>query len=196
MGLTVSLATPAALFRKMEREAYRAYHATSPLHAADHFYNFCITAASMRDYMREASGTASGRGPYDADWDEVSELVAAVEIANSSKHFSLRQKDGKAKQPRTRAVRRKASFRVPLYANASGELKIGDPERWTEISVTLEGGKALELHQFTESLLRYWKQYLLDHGFKVRRQSFRRLAGGPDHLVFRRKGSASATSAG
>lgn len=191
MRLTASLATPPALFRKMEREAYRAYHATSPLHMADHFFNFCITAASMRDYMQEASGTACAVGPRDPAWDAMPELVAAVEIANSSKHFLLRFRNGKAKPVRTRAVRNKASVRIPYYMNASGEAWMGDPERVTQISVTLEGGKSLELHQFTGVLLRYWRQYLLDHGFKVRRQSFHRLAGGPDHPAFRRKGAAS-----
>jgi hypothetical protein len=53
MALTARLDSPAALFRKLEREAYRAFHASTPLEKSDHFYNFCVTASSMRDYCHE-----------------------------------------------------------------------------------------------------------------------------------------------
>lgn len=48
MSLSARLDSPLALFRKLEREAYRAFHAQTPLTKADHFFNFCVTAASMR----------------------------------------------------------------------------------------------------------------------------------------------------
>jgi hypothetical protein len=92
MPFTARLTSPLALYRKLERESYRAFHAKTPLHKADHFFNFCVTAASMRDYTLEHLNkvTQAQRSPYYAAWAKIPMLVAAAEIANSSKHFVLR----------------------------------------------------------------------------------------------------------
>jgi hypothetical protein len=88
MSLSASLKSPVSLFWKLERESYRAYHARTPLQKADHFYNFCVTASSMRDYMLEHLGKVLPRDqqPYYTAWNSVPALEAAAEIANSAKH--------------------------------------------------------------------------------------------------------------
>jgi hypothetical protein len=70
MALAPRLNSPAALLRKPEREAYRAFHAESPLQKSDHFYNFCVTASSTRDYCHEHSGhlTKAQRKPQEQVW--------------------------------------------------------------------------------------------------------------------------------
>jgi len=45
-----------ALYRKLERELYRAYHQKDRIDKADHFFNFCVTAQAMRDYFFERTG--------------------------------------------------------------------------------------------------------------------------------------------
>jgi hypothetical protein len=179
MPLTAKLASPLALFRKLERESYRAYHAASPLHKADHFFNFCVTASSMRDYTLEHLGmfTHSQQQPYHDAWSKVPALVAAAEIANTSKHFVLRDRGtGKPKTVKTRTLRmRKARF-VDVYFNEAGEPTLKEVER-TDVSVTLSDGQILELYSFTEEVFAYWKAYLAGLGFRVRRQPFSQLSG-------------------
>lgn len=178
MPLTVRLTSPLALFRKLERESYRAYHAKTPLHKADHFFNFCVTAASMRDYTLEHLNMLSPtqKSPYYDTWSKMPALVAAAEIANSSKHFVLRS-NGRPKPIKTRAVRLKKSVLVDIYVNAVGDTKAVRAVR-TEVSVTLSDGQVLELYTFTEEILGYWKTFLADDlGIKVRRQPFAQLAG-------------------
>jgi hypothetical protein len=179
MPLTVRLESPVALYRKLERESYRAFHAGTPLHKADHFFNFCVTAASMRDYVLEhlKKISKSDKQPYYDDWNKVPALVAAAEIANSSKHFVLR--DPRSRQPmqaKTRRVRLRKASVVNVYANDAGEFELVQAQR-TEVSVSLSDGQVLELHSFTEQVLQYWRDYLRALGLPVRRQPFARLAG-------------------
>jgi hypothetical protein len=180
MPLTARLISPLALLRKLERESYRAFHAKTPLHKADHFFNFCVTAASMRDYTLEHLKKVSpaDKKPYYDAWAKLPALVGAAEIANSTKHFVLRERGtGKPTAVKTRTVRMKKSAFVDLYANAAGETKVVRTLR-TEVSVTLSDGQVLELYAFTEEILQYWKSFLTSLGFKVRRQPFRNLREG------------------
>lgn len=179
MPLTVRLSSPLALFRKLERESYRSFHAKTPLHKADHFFNLCVTAASMRDYVLEDLNKVSPaqKRPYYDAWSKVPALVAAAEIANSSKHFVLRDRStGQPRTVKTRAVRFKKSSFVDIYVNAAGNSKAVRTVR-TEVSVTLSDGQILELYAFTEAILKYWKNFLTELGVKVRRQPFAQLAG-------------------
>lgn len=179
MALTAHLDSPLALYRKLERESYRAFHAPTPLHKADHFFNFCVTAASMRDYTLEhlKKITPAQKHPYYTAWSGIPALVAAAEIANSTKHFVLR--DRSTSQPanmKTRTVRMKKSSFADVYVNAAGETKIVRTQR-TEVHVTLSDGQVVELYGFTDQVLKYWRSYLTSLGLKVRRQSFALLTG-------------------
>ena len=180
MPLSMRLSSPLALYRKLERESYRAFHAKMPLHKSDHFFNFCVTAASMRDYVLEHLGmtTQVQKQQYYETWTKVPALVAASEIANSSKHFLLRDRNtGNAKALRTRALRMKKSEFLDVYANDAGATKLVKVVR-SEVSVTLSDGQVLELYAFTAEVMKYWKTFLISLGLKVRRQPFAQLASG------------------
>lgn len=180
MPLTVRLESPVALYRKLERESYRAFHADTPLHKADHLFNFCVTAASMRDYVLEhlKKISKSDKESYCEDWNKVPALVAAAEIANSSKHFVLGDpRSRQSVQAKTRRVRLRKASVVNVYANDAGEFELVQAQR-TEVSITLSDGQVLELHSFTQEILEYWKRYLIAQGLNVRRQPFARLSGG------------------
>lgn len=179
MPLSTHLVSPISLFRKLERESYRAFHAKTPLHKGDHFFNFCVTAASMRDYTLEHLNKVSqaDKHPYFDAWSKVPSLVAAAEIANSSKHFVLRDRGtGRPTKTKTRSVRMKKAVFFDVYSSDAGETKVVRALR-TEVSVTLSDGQILELYRFTEEILTYWKQFLMSVGLTVRRQPFSQLAG-------------------
>ena len=179
MALAARLTSPAALFRKLEREAYRAFHAASPLEKADHFYNFCVTASSMRDYCHEHLGliTKQQRKLQEHAWRQLPRLVTTFEIANSTKHFVLREPhSGTPRSIQTRTVRGKNAKFIDIYMSASGEVKVIPVVR-QEITITLSDGTRLDLHDFTRDVLAYWRSYLSSLGIKVRRQSFDSLSG-------------------
>ena len=91
--LTPTLGSLSDLFGKLEREFRRAFHHRNFTHKADHLYNFCVTAHAMKDHFFEAKNVTamSEKQSYNKTWNEFPELVAASEIANSAKHFVLRE---------------------------------------------------------------------------------------------------------
>ena len=179
MPLAPPLRSPIDLFRKLEREAYRAFHSKNNVHKSDHFFNFCVTASSMRDYCLEylVKHTRAERQPYYKVWAANAALVAAAEIANSSKHFVLRElRTGLLVQPATKAVRSRKTKIYDIYRNESDQLKAILAER-TDLVVTLSDGKKLLLYAFTDEIIAYWKEFLSQAGIRIQRQPFKQLSG-------------------
>ena len=172
MTLAPTLGSVEALYRRLERESYRAYHARKRLHKADHFFNFCVTAHALRDYFFKGKGIADKKKQesYHRLWNRNPALVAVREIANTSKHFRLQR------TPRTRRVRTKVSDFVYVLASSDGRLRFMHV-RAPDITVTLSDGTRLELYQFTHRVLRYWRSYLRRQGIRIQRQPFRQLTG-------------------
>ena len=179
MAITPTLASVEALFRKLERESYRAYHAHSKIHKADHFFNFCVTAHGMRDYLLEHLGkiTPQDKTLFHKQWEANSLLVAVSEIANSSKHFCLRDsKTNLPKRIKTRRVTLRKSKFMDVYVNSEGDIKLVE-RLGNDIAVTLSDGNRFELYAFTAEVLKYWKTTLLSHSVHISRQPFARLQG-------------------
>lgn len=165
-----------SVWRKAEREAYRSLHAKSKTHKADHFFNFCITAHSLRDFFFEnRSLLGAAREPYYARWSTDPLLVAVADIANLSKHFQLR--DGKTKQPRTvktRRVAHRAETRFDVFIAPRGDISlIPSPSR--NIIVTTGDGSHHELWAFQIDVLDYWYVFLRGEGIRVRRQTLKQM---------------------
>lgn len=174
MSLAHTLGTPSALYRKLEREAYRAFHSHSPVHKADHFFNFCVTAHSMRDFCLEHLGVSpKDKQHYHDLWNQQPFLVATKEIANSSKHFVLRsRKSGAVTKPSTKEVRSGTAKYLSVYRRSDGKLHVV-PVKRAEVRVELSDGKLLPLHEFTSEVIKYWRAYLSSVGIKARRVSLR-----------------------
>lgn len=177
MAITPTLATVEALFRKLERESYRAYHAHGKIHKADHFFNFCVTAHSMRDYLLEHLGKTSSqeKSPFQREWDANPLLLTVSEIANSSKHFRLGDfKTKLPKQIKTRRVTLRKSKFLDIYINPESGAEVIE-RVGNDIAVTLSDGRRFELYTLTDEILNYWKATLVSHGFHIPRQSLARL---------------------
>jgi hypothetical protein len=158
---------------------YRSYHQRDAIHKADHFFNFCVTAHSMRDYFLERLGMIekSDRQPFEDQWAKESLLVAAADIANSTKHFVLRSP--RTLSPRTvttkRVGLRKSEF-VNIYMNDRGEIRTV-PTLAHDMIITVSDGQKYDLYKFMIDVLDYWRSFLARHGIRVRRQSIVRLRG-------------------
>lgn len=178
--LTPRLDTVEALFRKLKREFVRAYHHSHVTHKADHFYNFCITAQSLRDFYLERIGKASkhDRRPFELLWSKVPVVVAVADIANSAKHFQLREPgSGSPRIPRTRKVGAGKTSAVDLYVDDKEKLHAIKRTGILTLVVTLGDGFRFELYSFMEAVLEYWRVELANIGIKVRRQTWKALHG-------------------
>ena len=172
MSLKPYLNSTAALFRKLERESYRAYHQPDRIHKADHFYNFCVTAHALRDYFLSERGITSKpkQDKCHTYWNKIPVLVAVKDIANSSKHFSLRN------APQTKKVRGGTGDFVDVYENDTGDIILRSVKA-PEIYITLSDGQRHDLYLFTEAVLTVWREFLKLQRIKVRRQPFAILQG-------------------
>lgn len=179
MALAPTLSSIEALYRKLERELYRAYHHRNAVHKADHFFNFCVTAHSMRDYFFERLGKVerTDRQPFENEWSRVPLLVATADIANSAKHFILRCP--RTRTPRTPATKRVALRRssfIDIYTNEHGDfrtIRVVAPD----VSIAVSDGQKYNLYAYMTGILRYWCAFLLRHEIRIRRQSIAQLRG-------------------
>lgn len=170
VSLTPLLESIEALYRKLERESYRTYHSAHRLQKADFFFNFCITAHSMRDYFLRRQGITARKDSdrYHELWNKNHFLVAVRDIANTSKHFTL------GRPPKTRGVRLGRSSFADIYVSSSGSLSVARRTA-PDITVTLSDDRRYPLHEFLREVLGFWRTYLAQHGITIRRQPLSRL---------------------
>ena len=159
--LTPHLGTIDQVYQKVLREHHRALHSMDSIHKADHFYNFCITAHSLRDYFVKHKGWGrDGRGDEQyAEWNANEVLRAVKDIANSAKHFILRE------QPETRATEEATGAGVEVY-DAGGELscvKVVIPD----FVVTMASGEKYHLWEIMSDVIEYWRQFLTETGIPL-----------------------------
>lgn len=132
----------------------------------------------MRDYFLERIGKISDAEcqPYHELWAKEQVLVAAGEIANSTKHFVLRDHKKRVRTPKTKHVRLGRSNFADIYVSADGRaVVVRQPA--PDIFVVLSDNTRHELYSFMIQVLKYWEQFLKGNGIRVRRQPFAKLRG-------------------
>ena len=133
----------------------------------------------MRDHFFERLGlvTQAAQQPYHDQWAKMPLLVAAQEIANASKHFTLRDvRTGALRKPKTKRVRLGSSMYADVYVSDDGRSMVV-PRRGPNIFVVLSDNTRHELYSFMSEVLNYWRDFLRKHGIRVRRQAFAKLCG-------------------
>lgn len=179
--LTPTLITPINVLHKLEREMHRAFHHEHDVHKADHLYNFCITALSLKDHVLKHLDVVSkqDKEPYYEEWSNALLLRAATEIANTAKHRVLKR------EPQTRDVERSSSIIINVYHADNGELKNLEKEV-EDYTVLLADDTEVQVFNFTSGLIDYWKDYFLRIGIEYVHQGERVYFGlnDEDELMF------------
>lgn len=179
--LTPTIGSVSDLFGKLERELRRTFHHRNFTHKADHLYNFCVTAHAMKDHFFEAKNIIadSEKQPYNNIWNKFPELVAASEIANSVKHFVLREKrpPKPLKNVKTKSVHHGASGVVHVFTTNSGDLKVEMEPDAPDYKIELLDGRAQGLYEFIDFTVKYWQAFLAEQNLVVTKQSVDDLFG-------------------
>ena len=167
--LTPHLDTIDHVYQKVLRERYRTWHTRDYIHKADHFYNFCITAHSLRDYFVEYRGWGGDREnrqkhraqrrAQHAAWDSFEVLRTVREIANSAKHFRLRS------PAQTKGTEETKGAAVDVYL-AGRELRSVMAEV-PDYAVIVPSGREYRLWQLMLDVSEYWRQFLTDAGIRL-----------------------------
>lgn len=153
--LNPNLSDPLLVLHKLEREMHRAFHHANYVHKSDHFYNFCVTALSLKDYvLRHLNlSTQKEKQPFWDEWASVECLLAATEIANTAKHCELE------KIPKTKSVEKSKSKVIQMHVNDKGDVKPIE-EIVPDYKIKLQSGTEIHLFEFTREVIDYWKQYI------------------------------------
>ncbi|PIL42053.1 hypothetical protein CR105_26380 [Massilia eurypsychrophila] len=99
----------------------------------DHFFNFCITAHSLRDWIINLQ-MVERQSVHDR-CNQVSELAACRDIANASKHFDLKVD----RKPIAKGAVVSQSSVVDVFQDSSGNYRMSEPRETIDISLVMEG---------------------------------------------------------
>lgn len=80
---------PKDMLLKLIREANRINFESEGENIKDHFFNFSVTAHSLRDWCFKYQRLESSKKQMNMTWDNEPFLVVAKDIANSVKHFGI-----------------------------------------------------------------------------------------------------------
>ncbi|PSU84936.1 hypothetical protein CTM93_05940 [Photobacterium phosphoreum] len=87
MSIITSYQEPKDILIKLAREGRRTWLANSNEDVADHLFNFCITAHSLRDWCIKY--TNANASEFHEFCNKYEHIKWCRDIANSSKHFGL-----------------------------------------------------------------------------------------------------------
>ena len=155
------LNNPLDILHKLEREMHRALHHKNYVHKLDHFYNFCITANSIKDYIFKYQKvvTKEDKVDYHKLWNKNTYIKVSKDIANGNKHCDLKKIHGVSASTsqiiEVRVVNNNDLIEIPLnvpdYTIVVNNIKVG-------------------LFEFTREIIDYWKWYLESIGIKYKPQ--------------------------
>ncbi len=172
MSMTPYIKSVSGLYRKLEREFYRAFQSRDRVHKSDHFLNFCITAHSLRDYYIESLKNPAPRHVQllHKEWNRQPGLVAVREIANLSKHFVLRDRGtGRKRPPQIRGVRVASNLFVDVLQHQDDGRFAFRAVRGPDVFVRLSDGRRWDLFTFLDNVTEYWYTFLKSNGVRLRR---------------------------
>ena len=164
MSLRFHYIVPGDLLKKLEREAARLFDAASNSKKesmCDHFFNFCVTAHSIRDWVINSEGLKNkDLENFHTRCNKVQELAACRDIANANKHFSLTEN----RNPVARGAVVSRSSVVDMFRDADGLFFASEPRETIELSVVINGRPTQESHQFTRLVINAWEEIFKEFG--------------------------------
>lgn len=158
--------TPGDIFNKAERERLRLIEASGHFareEMCDHFFNFCVTAHALRDWCIKHLG-ASAKDKVRKRCDAIPVLACCRDIANSSKHFGLDEKN--LDRAVTSAALVTSRSYVDVYAMDDGSALSAEVRETLAIDLIVDGLDRLEYVGFTGQVLQEWEALLLEWGIR------------------------------
>lgn len=152
--------TASDILNKAEREAHRAFHEGvegKKEAMCDHFYNFCVTAHSIVQWLQNSKEVSKEDLKFDFGGTH-KELSICRDIANWGKHFSLTYT---AQTIGHTTV--EYSAEVDFCEGSVGNLVTSKPRETVTIYLLIDKGPPQEFWKFTRKVIEFWIGF-----FKVR----------------------------
>lgn len=173
MSKITGLDRPNDLLIKLLREGSRLRFETDDNNRIDHFFNFSVTAESLRDWCAEAlclnsskNGVKNLKKTIDKSCNEIPALLVARDIANSVKHFNIRKYE-----PEVENAKSSVSKQVVLeFRNESNAIDIAldklGKERTREVpsfEIVFNDGSDMGLDKYIMDTVLFWFDFFDKH---------------------------------
>ncbi|MBT0065521.1 hypothetical protein J4H69_06165 [Vibrio alginolyticus] len=153
MSIFPSLKNPNDLLLKLCRESINVYTSQKDEEVLDRFFNFCITAHSLRDWVIKSSGIDKNTvHDYCNTYDS---LKMCRDIANANKHFGL----DSGKISSVSAIDEKELSYRPM---ALGEIDTKTIVKKPSLEVLDQNGNKINLKDFMNNAIEAWVD-VFDH---------------------------------
>lgn len=159
MSLIPSLQNPNDLLLKLCRESINVYTSKKDQEVLDRFFNFCITAHSLRDWVIK-SGDLDENAVHNY-CNKFDSLRMCRDIANANKHFGLHPE----KISSVSAIDKKELSYHPM---APGEIDPKTIIKKPSLEVLDQNGNKINLKSFMDNSIEAWVN-VFDH-FSITRE--------------------------
>ncbi|WP_139231721.1 hypothetical protein [Azotobacter beijerinckii] len=169
MEVTVSFISgvnePKDMLLKLIREGNRIIFEEDPAELSDHFFNFSVTAHSLRDWCLKSQNIQSQKKQANEAWDKHSYLVVAKDIANSVKHFGIDRYTPSlagSEESSTDFVEFLHGEDIPAKmerAHSEEEFRRSVSQPRPSVLITFSDGSSIDLTDYAFKVINYWVGY-------------------------------------
>lgn len=157
-----------ALFEKLQRDRNRVRKAIQnedETDLCDHFFNFCVTAHALRDWViKSKSSLRSANAVHDA-CNSYQVLQMCRDIANANKHFKLGKDQEKNKKTYSVFI-----FSTPVF-DIYEDMNDGSisPIKRENLDIGIMGddGVIYGTWEFADKVVEAWEDFFKKYGVKI-----------------------------
>lgn len=147
------------LLEKLNREKSKVLNSKDSQEVMDNFFNFIITAYSIKDWIKKEFGSLNEKKIY----DEYPELGICQDTANASKHFIISEEHFNSKhrnKKNKKAKLKKITFELKPYGK---EVYGGGGYGGISTNIqTEESNTSYTIHTFIDKVITAWKKIIND----------------------------------
>ena len=159
---------PKDMLGKLVREGRRTWLSQDLKEKSDHFFNFCVTSVSIRDWCISYLGLIDPhKGDFYKEHSNNQWLNYCASIANSSKHLKLHTD----RIEHITSVDGQASEHILIDSNGN-PIKNSNNERLT-FKIETKDGDTLELMSFLGNVVDSWEEIFEKYGIKISEENLK-----------------------
>ncbi|MCC4799644.1 hypothetical protein [Enterovibrio norvegicus] len=165
MSFIKSISEPKDMLLKLIREGNRITFEEDPENLTDHFFNFSVTAHSIRDWCIKYQDQQAIKKKLNQEWDKEPFLAIAKDIANSVKHFGIDLYQPQLKESETQTtnivefcVGENISEKLQKAVNDK-EFRESEGQAKPSYLVRFEDGTEVTLTNYVFKTVTFWVSY-------------------------------------
>lgn len=169
MSFINGITQPKDVLLKLVREGNRINFEGNQIDLADHFFNFSVTAHSLRDWCIKYTSQEKYKKQLHEKWNQEQCLLIARDIANSVKHFTIDRytpdlSGSLVSSTQGIAFYSRENILEKMEAvQQSTEYRDSQTETSPSFIITFTNGDTENLTDYAFNTIKYWEKYFDDN---------------------------------